>query len=211
MGGEFGGSMSRNVTVSSVQAPLSVDWWTAQSLRRQGRQDAKRYKSLNDYTRTHALIVAQNTTNAGQRKVNQWVISSIEPIQTGNARIMVQLETLEAKLQQIRKSAETSGRKKREIRVQAEHLEKHISNFTSQYQTNLAAAKSILLQGEQAIGSWENYYEQLAGIYTRARAAKLKVDVSSVEAEVPFMESIALVEFPEFGEIFTTDKSVSKK
>jgi Mn-dependent DtxR family transcriptional regulator len=34
----------------------------------------------------------------------------------------------------------------------------------------------------------------MASIYTRARAAKMKVDVSSVQAEVPELESIDLVE-----------------
>jgi hypothetical protein len=34
----------------------------------------------------------------------------------------------------------------------------------------------------------------MASIYTRARAAKMKVDVSTVQAEVPELESIELVE-----------------
>jgi hypothetical protein len=34
----------------------------------------------------------------------------------------------------------------------------------------------------------------MASIYTRARAAKMKVDVSSVQAEVPELESVELVE-----------------
>jgi hypothetical protein len=203
--------MAKPLKVREVQAPSSVDWWTQLGLRRQGRQDARRYKSLNDYTRTHALIVAQNKTNAGQRNVNQWVIQSVEPIRTGNARILVQLEVLAEKLERIQITSETSGRKKRELSAQEDRLEKQISNFTSQYQTNLAAAESILMQGEQAIGSWANYYEQLAGIYTRARAAKLKIDVSSVEAEVPTLESIELVEIPELSISKTHEKDLKKK
>lgn len=196
--------------VEAVQAPHKVSWLEDFRLRKQGRQDAKKYKGLNDYTRTHALIVAQNTTNAGQRTVNQWVIQSIEPFQTGNARIIVQLEALETKLNNLYKNAETSGRKKRELSAQALHLEKQIANYRSQFETNISAAKSILLQGEQAIGSWENYYEQLAGIYTRARAAKLKVDVSSVESEVPTMESVPLVEISDFLSVSTLVKEQKK-
>lgn len=203
--------MAKPLKVRAVQAPSSVDWWTQQGLRRQGRQDARRYRSLNDYTRTHALIVAQNKTNAGQRNVNQWVIQSVEPIRTGNARILVQLDVLAERLERIQITSETSGRKKRELSAQEDRLEKQISNFTSQYQTNLAAAESILMQGEQAIGSWANYYEQLAGIYTRARAAKLKIDVSSVEAEVPTLESIELVEIPELAISKTHEKELKKK
>lgn len=203
--------MSRKTKVENVQAPLSVSWWTEQSLRRQGRQDARKYKSLNDYTRTHALIVAQNKTNAGQRNVNQWVIQSIEPFVTGNARIIVQLDALEDKKESLEKSTENSGRKKRELKAQLEHLEKQISNYTSQFQTNLAVAKSVFLQGEQAIASWENYYEQLAGIYTRARAKKLKVDVASVEAEVPSMQSVELVEITEFIDVSLLEKDLKIK
>lgn len=206
----IGGNMARPLNVRAVQAPSEVDWWTQLTLRRQGRQDARRYRSLNDYTRTHALIVAQNKTNAGQRNVNQWVIQSVEPIRTGNARILVQLEVLADKLQRLQITSETSGRRKRELSALQERLEKQISNYTSQYQTNLAAAESVLLQGEQAIGSWANYYEQLAGIYTRARAAKLKIDVSSVEAEVPTLESVELVEIPELLVSKADEKEMKK-
>jgi hypothetical protein len=58
----------------------------------------------------------------------------------------------------------------------------------------MARARTYLLQAEQAIESWVHYYEQMASIYTRARAAKMKVDVSTVQAEVPELESIELVE-----------------
>jgi hypothetical protein len=46
----------------------------------------------------------------------------------------------------------------------------------------------------------------MASIYTRARAAKMKVDVSSVQAEVPELESIELVEIHSLQPSFTETK-----
>lgn len=203
--------MSRSTSVNSVLAPSSVSLYLSLRLRAQGRSDAKRYKGLQDFTRTHALIVAQNKACSGQREVNQWVIQAIEPLQSGNARTIVQLEALEEELRKLQKDGAVSGRKQRTLSARSQYLENQIINFESQYQANIAKAKSILLQGEQAIGSWDNYYEQMAGIYTRARASKLKTDVASVQAEVPELESVELVEIQGFDEVKTEQPSRSKK
>lgn len=179
--------------VQSVMAPRTVSLGRTIRLKIQGRSDAKDYRGLQDFTRTHALIVAQNVARSGQRAVNQWVIQSIDPIQTGNARILVQVEAIQEAINRLKKEGDDSGRKQRTLKSQAQYLENQARNFESQYRANIAKAQTFLLQGEQAIGSWANYYEQMAGIYTRARAAKLKVDISSVEAEVPPLESVELV------------------
>lgn len=184
--------------IQGVTAPRSVSLGRTLKLKIQGRADAKDYRGLQDFTRTHALIVAQNVARSGQRAVNQWVIQSIEPIQTGNARILVQVDALQEAISSIKKQSDDSGRRQKVLQAQSEYLGKQARNFESQYRANIAKAQTILLQGEQAIGSWSNYYEQMAGIYTRARAAKLKVDISNVEAEVPQLESVELVNIQGF-------------
>jgi hypothetical protein len=142
------------------------------------------------------LLVAQNVARSGQRKVNQWVIEAIDPLQAGNARTIVKLESLKDILSELAQERDSSGRKEKSLLKQVRYLENQRRNFASQYEANITRARTYLLQAEQALESWVHYYEQMASIYTRARAAKLKVDVSSVQAEVPELESIELVEIP---------------
>lgn len=179
--------------LESVIAPSSVSIFQSLKLKRQGRSDARRYRGLQDFTRTHALIVAQSIARSGQRKVNQWVIETLDPIQTGNARILVQISATKAAHAEVKIEGEVSGRKRRVLTQKKLYLENQIINFQSQFDANISKTHSILLQGEQAIGSWVIFYEQMAGIYTRARAAKLKEDISSVQAEVPQLESVEIV------------------
>ena len=163
-------------------------------LKRQGRSDAKNNRGIQDFTRTHALLLAQNVARSWQRRVNQWVIEAIDPLQAGNARTIVKLESLREILTDLAAQGDASGRKQKSLLKQVRYLENQQRNFAGQYEANMARARTLLLQAEQAIESWVHYYEQMASIYTRARAAKLKVDVSTVQAEVPELESIELVE-----------------
>jgi outer membrane translocation and assembly module TamA len=152
------------------------------------------------------LLVAQNVARSGQRKVNQWVIEAIDPLQAGNARTIVKLESLKDILFELAQERDSSGRKEKSLLKQVRYLENQRRNFASQYEANITRARTHLLQAEQALESWVHYYEQMASIYTRARAAKLKVDVSSVQAEVPELESIELVEIPSLEPKITETK-----
>lgn len=175
---------------------MTVSFWLTRRLNHQGRSDARNNRGVQDFTRTHALLVAQNVARSGQRKVNQWVIEAIDPLQAGNARTLVKLESLKDILSELAQQRDSSGRKEKSLLKQVRYLENQRRNFASQYEANITRARTYLLQAEQALESWVHYYEQMASIYTRARAAKLKVDVSSVQAEVPELESIELVEIP---------------
>jgi hypothetical protein len=185
---------------------MSVSVWLSHRLKRQGRSDAKNNRGIEDFTRTHALLVAQNVAKAGQRRVNQWVIEAIDPIQAGNARTIVKLESLREILSDLAKQGDSSGRKQKSLLRQVRYLENQKRNFSGQYEANMTRAQTYLLQAEQAIGSWVHYYEQMASIYTRARAAKMKVDVSSVQAEVPELEPIELVEINSLEPKFVENK-----
>ena len=199
-----GGTIS--ASIKSVTAPMTVSVWLSIRLSRQGRSDARNNHSIKDFTRTHALLVAQNVARSGQRKVNQWVIESIDPLQAGNARTIVKLESLKEILSDLAAQGDSSGRKQKSLLKQVRYLENQKRNFAGQYEANITRAQTHLLQAEQAIESWVHYYEQMASIYTRARAAKMKVDVSSVQAEVPELESIELVEIHSLEPSFTETK-----
>jgi hypothetical protein len=189
---------------------MNVSVWLSHRLKRQGISDARNNRAIQDFTRTHALLVAQNVARSGQRRVNQWVIEAIDPLQAGNARTIVKLESLREILSDLAAQGDSSGRKQKTLLKQVRYLENQKRSFSGQYEANIARARTCLLQAEQAIESWVHYYEQMASIYTRARAAKLKVDVSSVQAEVPELESIELVEIQSL-ESRTTETKVKAR
>lgn len=195
---------------SAPVAPATVDFWLGVKLRREGRRDAKKYVQLSDYTRTHAMIVAQNRALAGQREVNQWLIKKAGPLQVGNARLNAKLELFAAELERLRKFPGETNRARRDSQWRVDLIEREILNTTSQINANSAQLASLVLAAEQALGSWGNYYEQMAGIYARARAIRLRQDVDSARAEVPILEPIQLVDF-EQTEVLGMDPKAGKK
>lgn len=190
--------MAQSLFSSAPVAPHQVDFWLTLRLRAQGKRDAKKYAQLSDYTRTHAIIVAQNRALAGQREVNQWLIKNASPLQVGNARSLVKIRLYESEIERMRNEPGSSGRARRLSTERIGILQREILNTESQLEANTAQLGSLMLAADQALGSWSNYYEQMAGIYARARANKLKHDVDSVRAEVPELVNIALVDFEEF-------------
>lgn len=190
--------MAQSLFSSAPVAPYQVDFWLTFRLRSQGKRDAKKYAQLSDYTRTHAIIVAQNRALAGQREVNQWLIKNASPLQVGNARSLVKIRLYESEIERMRIDPGSSGRARRLSTERIGILQREILNTESQLEANTAQLGSLMLAADQALGSWSNYYEQMAGIYARARANKLKHDVDSVRAEVPELVNIALVDFEEF-------------
>lgn len=200
--------MAQSLYSSAPVAPATVGFWLSTKLRLQGRKDAKKYSDLSDYTRTHALIVAQNRALSGQREVNQWLIKKSSPLHVGNSRSLVKLNVYETELARLRSENVSGGRAKRLNQERIGMLQREILNTESQLESNSAQLGSLLLAAEQALGSWSNYYEQMAGIYTRARANKLKKSVDSVSAEVPELVSISLVDF---DEVETTNAVSTRK
>lgn len=201
---KLGGLMAQSHYSSAPVAPGIVGFWLTVKLKSQGRRDAKKYSQLSDYTRTHALIVAQNRALAGQREVNQWLIKKSAPLQVGNSRSVVKLNVYESELSRLKAENVTGGRLKRLNQERIGLLQREILNTESQLESNTAQLGTLLLAAEQALGSWSNYYEQMAGIYTRARSNKLRHNVDSVSAEVPELESITLVDFEELKQAEST-------
>lgn len=207
----IGGMMAQSLYSSAPVAPGTVGFWLTIKLKSQGRKDAKKYSQLSDYTRTHALIVAQNRALSGQREVNQWLIKKSAPLQVGNSRSIVKLNVYETELARLRSENASSGRQKRLGQERIGLLQREILNTESQLESNTAQLASLVLAAEQALGSWSNYYEQMAGIYTRARSNKLKKSVDSVSAEVPELENIELVDFAELETTVTAPPKRVKK
>lgn len=115
-------------------APAEVEYWLAVKLRAQGRKDAKKYAQLNDVTRTHAMVVAQNRANAGQRAVNRWLIRAAEPLHVGNARALVMFETFETERNRLEQLNEASGRNRRVTISRQEILQRELMNLQSQFE-----------------------------------------------------------------------------
>ena len=177
-------------------APLAskIGWLEKARLRRQGRKDAKHYRGLNDYTRTHALIVQQAISQAGQNSVNQWLIEACKPYLTGNAGIKVQRGVQEFKIKDLGSRRPTSRRAQSQVESQIDVEREKKSNLEAQFETNLTLIEASHKSAEQAMDSWVSRYEQAAAIYTRARANKAKESVASVSAQVPPFEAIPMLE-----------------
>ena len=179
-------------------APVRVKFWPRFKLRRQGRQDSRKYKGVQDFTRTHALIVAQSLPNAGQRRVNQWFIDAITPILTGNARIKVQRASVEQQTSEMQaKFSNLTGRQQKRASIQIESLEQELVNLKSQYRANITTADSIEAEAEQAMDSWKSHYNEMAAIYTRARSRKSRRSPATAASEVPQFQSLDLAEMKE--------------
>ena len=179
-------------------APARVSWLLSLKLRAQGRRDAKKYIDLKDHMRTHALIVAQSKTHAGQHEVNQWLIKQVEPFKVDNSRLPVTVEDLKAELSRVLDRTEVSARKIRANLTESQEVQRKIADAEAQIQANKASIVALRLAGKEALSSWESRYEQMAALYTRARALKSKLDIASVASEVPVFKSIKLAQISDF-------------
>lgn len=181
-------------------APNRIQTRLGLRLRRMGRQDAKKYENLRDFTRTHAIIEIDKIAKRGQSKVNLWLTSESEPISSGNARIRVQMRQLEEELDSLLARREDSGRERKRTEARAARLTQEIMNFEAQHDTNVERGFTLRRMAEEGLMTWQTYRESMASIYTRARAIASGLDVSSVRAEIPEFGPIELVIIPELEE-----------
>ena len=190
--------MSKKSKSAAPFAPGRVKLRPRLKLRLQGRQDARKYRGVQDFTRTHALIVAQSLANSGQRRVNQWFIDSMTPIFTGNARINVHCDSVEERIKESQqKFSSLTARQKKRISAEIASLEQELVNLKSQYRANVTTADAIEAEAEQALDSWKASFEEMAAIYTRARSRKSRRGQATAASEVPQFQSVALAELKE--------------
>jgi hypothetical protein len=193
--------MSRRKARGVPVAPARLPGRVIRRWARLGKRDASRYGALQDFTRTHALIEAVKSCQSHQHAVNDWLIREIEPERTGNLRIQVKTKLDQERLNELRSLRLTSLREQSRANMAIDRLELQIANAHAQMQANVVKGNSKILIAVEAMGTWVNYYQQLAAVYTRARANRRFEDVSSVEAEIPHMESIEVVEIDGFENV----------
>lgn len=188
----MGDTLAKSTFGGAPIAPISLGLFQRLSISGQGRSDSTKYVGLKDFTRTHALIVAQSKAQAGQHRVNQWLIHSLEPLTSGNERILVQEEELSEQLQSLKSQRPQNGREERALQKRAAEISEQKANLKSQRKANIAAMDSLNLSAQEALNSWATYYDQMASLYSRARAIKSKTEISKVASEVPTFISIPL-------------------
>jgi multidrug efflux pump subunit AcrA (membrane-fusion protein) len=165
-----------------------------------GRRDAKRYGSLLDFTPTHSLLRAESEAQQGQHKVNAWLIRQVAPEQTGNERILVQMRKAQDDRSAILADKTSSARGQNQNALRLERLDSNLANMEAQWRANVSKARGAIQTADQALGTWDKYYSQIAAIYARARAIAGRQDVSAVAAEIPTMKFIPLVEVEGFDD-----------
>lgn len=186
-------------------APARPGFWLRQRTRRAGRKDARTYQSVQDFTRTHVIIGTQNRVRHGQRRVNTWVITRIEPIQAGNLTIQAQQAELSERRSALAPPSTdrgSLGRAKRRYEHELAEIDAEAIDLAKQYDSNIASAERILRAGSQAIGSWKNFYEQVAAEYARAKLSKTGKLAASNSAEIPRFTGEPLEYYETFASIY---------
>jgi hypothetical protein len=179
-------------------APHTVSTFRRAQLTIQGRIDANKYMSQQDYTRTHAIIRVQKFCRGRQGEQVQWLISSVSPIRVGNSRIRATIQGIKSSIESYEKWQPTSGRDKRKRAIRISKFERELTAERSQLQANQSLEAGFKASAEDALKSWVSYYGQAAAIYERARQSRIHSAASAASAAVPEFESLELPDFDQF-------------
>jgi len=185
-------------------APPALETRRARKCIRTGKKDAKKYKNLMDYTRTHGVIFLDVWPTQKQSRVNIWYDHETESIVQGIQRINVQLHAYEIRLAKLKARDDKTGRQRRRTNGEIERLDQDILNSMAQLRTNQQRGLSLRRQAIEAMQTWVTYRNEAVSLYSRARAMANGTDVSSVQSEIPPFTPIELTYIPEF-EIETAD------
>jgi hypothetical protein len=173
-------------------APAVVSGGVRRRFQTLGRADAKKYKNIQDFSRTHAVLEAEAMAQAGQHTVNQWLVQMIQPIIAGNARIELQVREVEADLQNTKSARATNGRQGAKLLAQADVLATDLAFLAAQYESNLRAIESMRFQAETGFASWAGYFQGLCAIYSRSRTLADKNATHDAPAQSPQFRPIDL-------------------
>lgn len=179
-------------------APSKVSAYRRMQLTVQGRIDANKYMSQQDYTRTHAIIQVQKFCRGRQGETVQWLISNVTPIRVGNSRIRATIAGIKRAIANYEKWQPQSGRDKRKRAIRISNFERELTTERSQLQANQSIEASHKASAEDALKSWVSYYGQAAAIYERARQSRIRSAASAASAAVPQFESLELPDFDQF-------------
>ena len=189
---DLGGLMFRKRTTGAPFAPSEINGRIRRRFAALGKADARQYENLQDYTQTHATLEAEAIAQAGQHRVNEWLVKSVQPIVAGNARLELRVREVEAELAEVRKSEPSSGRDKLKLLARENDLVSELALLKAQHESNLRAIHSLRLQAEQGLESWVRYFQGLAAVYSRARKMRDRTLTQSAPAQAPHFRSIIL-------------------
>ena len=189
-------------------APVRVGFWLTRTLRRAGRRDAKKYQSIQDTTATHFVRKLEAETHTNQRKVNAWLVQELAPFRAGNAALDDLIKQLDLGISRLESDLGPSGRIRKANTVRLNTFRQQRLNALSQKSSNLASGLARIEVAGEALDSWHRFFEAKVAIYVRARSLKNKQIPPASVAALPSIESIDLIETPDFQvEEFTREGS----
>ena len=179
--------------IAPFRAPLLQRWSAARS----GRHDARNHRGIADGTFTQALNELQTRAQHGQHDVNRWYSKQAEPILQGNSRIKIQLDQLQAEIDELTARPGESGRIQKANSKRMESLSGRKVSQLSQLDMNNESLIALKRQAVEAMDSWEKYFAALASIYVRSLSKKLNRDVRSSDAEIPPFQKVPMIDLDE--------------
>jgi hypothetical protein len=159
-----------------------------------GSRDSKRYSQSLDSTLTHALLEIQAIAHTGQNRVNKDFLDTASSLISSISVMKSNLERVSGELVESKARSKTlAGRiLDRELTNQSLIHRKQIE-LGSQLTSNLNTVEMLQVQAQQALDSWETYYELLASTYVRRRL-RVKGKAQAAEAEIPKFAPIPLAQ-----------------
>lgn len=167
-------------------------------IRRAGRKDARRNRTLMDFTRTQAVNEFESFSQRGEIALNDWLLRVTSPYVTGNSRIEAELELLFTKIDKQKSNMGKTGRQQKASSLRLASLEQEESDLRSQFAANKETGLALIRRADEVKPLWENLYRQKVAIYNQARSRKLKVEVEAASAEIPVYRSVPETELDQF-------------
>ncbi|NBX24144.1 MAG: hypothetical protein EBR52_08615 [Microbacteriaceae bacterium] len=182
------------------KAPTSIPWRWRLKLARWGRRDARQYKSLKDFTRTHAIIEIDNMIRSKQIDVNFWLEIETRSLVLGNERIAVDLQQLEHELEEDLRRTDSTDRERARTAGRIASAQQRLANFEAQLRSNRQQGASDRRMAEQAMQSFTAFREMMVSAYTRYRALHAGGNIAAAQAEIPEFVPVPLTVLPQFDD-----------
>lgn len=182
------------------KAPTEIPWRWRRKLSRWARRDARQYKNVKDFTRTHAIIEIDNMIRSKQIDVNFWFETETRSLVLGNERIAVDLQQLEHELEEDLRRTDDTQRERARTASRIASAQQRLATFEAQLRSNRQQGASDRRMAEQAMNSFVAYREMLVSAYTRDRALFTGANIAAAQAEIPAFVPIDLNVLSQFDD-----------
>lgn len=199
--------MAKKETFGIPPQPKGLKAREIRRIKRAGRKDARRNRTLMDFTRTHAVNEFESFSQRGEIALNDWLLRVTSPYITGNRRIEIELDLLIIKVEKQKSNMGKTGRRQKSSTLYLAALDQEEADLRSQYAANKEAGQALMRKADEVKPLWENLYRQKVAIYNQARSRKLKVEVEAASAEIPVYRSIPEVDLDQFERELPARKS----